>query len=92
MAGEDTVRYVVQVRVIDGDMDGWRDIATVEVAPRTKRAGVIAKAFSEAGVAVPPVGTLLPLRVLDEASAAVTRVGSKARDPELVIGVEEEPS
>jgi hypothetical protein len=85
MAGEDTVRYVVQV--LHGDV--WRDAETVDVPPRTKRRTVIERALVGS---VPPLGESWEVRVLDVDSAHVTRVGSKARDPELVIGVEEEAS
>jgi hypothetical protein len=88
MAGEDTVRYVVQMQV----GAGWADMVEVVVPSRTKRAGVIAKAFRVRPMDVPTVGETVEVRVLDEASFVPTRVGSKARDPELVIGVEEERS
>jgi hypothetical protein len=90
MAGEQqqAVRfstYVVQVR----HGDEWCDAETIKVRPRTKRRQVIEQAL--VGL-VPPLGEVWEVRVLDEDSAHVTRVGSKARDPELVIGVEEEAS
>jgi hypothetical protein len=84
--------YIVQSFLGPG-VGEWQDIARVEVPSRTKRSAVIAKAFEQDDTLVPPdPDEVIALRVLDEASAAVIRVGSRARDPELVIGVEDEPS
>lgn len=62
-------------------IEDWRDIATVTVPARSKRATIIAEALKQSGL-MPSADVPLRLRVLDARSAVVTEVGLKTREPE----------
>lgn len=92
--------YVVQIakgvsRFADDAFDAgpdeaaWVDIATVALPARAHRRSAIAKAFAEAGVKPSAVREAcddpLLVRVLDVASATVTKVPVEVPEPRFVI-------
>jgi hypothetical protein len=87
------VEYVVQVRTDevtdfkDTPCEIWRDIATVTVAPRTKRRTVVEKALEQARDRMSPVTADEPLvvRVLSPEDARPFKVSAVVREPELRI-------
>ena len=67
--------YTVQIAETVADDDPnqralWRDVATVKVAPRTKRPTIIAKGLEQAGIEVTPE---TQARALDASSAHIFR-------------------
>lgn len=85
-----TSEYVVQIETTINAGSGqkaWVDIATVAVAPRTKRRTILERAFKENASWRPaPQDDALRVRVLDAESASATLVHSEEQDPQLVIG------
>lgn len=67
-AVQQAVTYVVQVESREHQVL-WRDIATVEVPPRTKRLTVVERALAEAGMH--PSEDPIAVRVLPAAAAEV---------------------
>ena len=86
MAENGLSKYVVQVMVREnGDESTWKDVATVEVPPRTKRKTIIEKAHEQSALtAAGSDGQVV--RVLDEESAGGFPVAVVAGPERLVVG------
>lgn len=71
--------YVVQK--FYGGESVWKDVATVDVPPRTKRPTILRKALTDNGLNGEGV-----YRVLDGEAAEEMRVSWKQMPPQMVIG------